>query len=885
MKVQFTDLSTGTIFSRLWDFGDNTTDTSQNPLHNYKTAGTFSIKLVVIGPGGADSFPQADYITVTSSIDTGVVVNTIQITKILFDDSANAIKIFWTKDPSQSKNYTIGISCSAAGYPLDTGAAKQIVPGTRSSDSATVSLGKSILFDTTYYVALWLKKGIGPWSPPVKTTIPVPSFTWQEIVYFKLESVRDTSYAFNKRVRLCSDVSGDPVTDSLVTWSPADSAQNGFVPVSIGFSFKQKSNSPKFYVGIRCDAIPQRYSFGKVRLYRYDGEKWLVERNSVFDTAAQIISVRTNDLTNPFIAMIDTGKPSASPVGKDVGPILSGREILDTVVVNDNISNVRCTFHYAKGAKAYAEGDSVDTVLTSKSDTLIFTVPEDQVTGDNGVRAFFVASDGVNADTINLSRQVIRNVQSDIVTTDAMQWMPLHVTAMPDSQTARYVLRNFEKNGAWQYDPTEFRLFRWRPCSLNVGKTDKWVEYSDAQKELFSFVPGNVLWLKTRNPITLDFGRAITPSLVEPSGIPLQPGDWTDIALPYKFNINIGDILDATISAGQSIDSLQFYRWSLDTNKHYYSKPVFVKGLAEVDPELGNKGYTVASGENIGYSVLNPYGHAVQLSIPPVPVSMSHVSANSAKKRALGTWAFKISGRTQEAAFSPVYCGYVPGNEKSKSFFSAPPQLSAVAVSVCDARKGLFGHELVRGTLDEGGASFDLAIVNNSSAGSAVECRFEAVNTLPAGMQAMLVDPKTGACLSIEKPLNASVGGGERVYWQLVVGGTDYLAKTKMLVRTWRLDLIGAFPNPFSRMVRIRYCLPLYGIGKVKLSVLGVSGRTVYETIRYSDNGPGLQEILWDGLDGRKGHIGAGVYVLRMTAFGEKKNIVGTFERKMTYMP
>ena len=52
-----------------------------------------------------------------------------------------------------------------------------------------------------------------------------------------------------------------------------------------------------------------------------------------------------------------------------------------------------------------------------------------------------------------------------------------------------------------------------------------------------------------------------------------------------------------------------------------------------------------------------------------------------------------------------------------------------------------------------------------------------------------------------------------------------------------------------------------------------------------SDNGPGVQEILWDGLDGRKHHVGAGVYVLRMTAFDEKTNIAGTFERKMTYMP
>jgi hypothetical protein len=166
-----------------------------------------------------------------------------------------------------------------------------------------------------------------------------------------------------------------------------------------------------------------------------------------------------------------------------------------------------------------------------------------------------------------------------------------------------------------------------------------------------------------------------------------------------------------------------------------------------------------------------------------------------------------------------------------------------------------------------------------------VEYRFEMVNPLPAGMQAMLIDPQTGTCLSIEKPLNASVGGGERVFWQLVVGGQDYLAKIKLETRFWRLDFLGASPNPFSRLVRIRYSLPAAGISRVKLSIISVSGRTVFEMQRMSDNRLGLQEILWDGADGRNRHVAAGVYVLRLTAFDDKAAVAGTFERKMTYMP
>ena len=68
LKVQFTDSLTGTITSRLWTFGDNSTDTAKNPLHNYKTADSFSVKLVVTGPGGKDSLTKANYIVITATI-------------------------------------------------------------------------------------------------------------------------------------------------------------------------------------------------------------------------------------------------------------------------------------------------------------------------------------------------------------------------------------------------------------------------------------------------------------------------------------------------------------------------------------------------------------------------------------------------------------------------------------------------------------------------------------------------------------------------------------------------------------------------------------------------------------------------------------------------
>ncbi|HON82242.1 MAG TPA: DUF3344 domain-containing protein, partial [Methanoregulaceae archaeon] len=68
LTVAFTDQSTGTITSYAWDFtNDGVVDsTSQNPVHNYPLAGTYTVNLTVTGPGGSDSEVKTNYITVTA---------------------------------------------------------------------------------------------------------------------------------------------------------------------------------------------------------------------------------------------------------------------------------------------------------------------------------------------------------------------------------------------------------------------------------------------------------------------------------------------------------------------------------------------------------------------------------------------------------------------------------------------------------------------------------------------------------------------------------------------------------------------------------------------------------------------------------------------------
>lgn len=63
LTVAFTDLSTGSITSWSWTFGDGGTSTSQNPSHQYTSAGTYNVTLTVTGPGGSDGETKNGYIT------------------------------------------------------------------------------------------------------------------------------------------------------------------------------------------------------------------------------------------------------------------------------------------------------------------------------------------------------------------------------------------------------------------------------------------------------------------------------------------------------------------------------------------------------------------------------------------------------------------------------------------------------------------------------------------------------------------------------------------------------------------------------------------------------------------------------------------------------
>lgn len=68
LSVNFTDLSTNSPTSWVWDFGDGSPlDFIQNPTHIYTTANIYTVTLTATNETGSGSLTKIDYIIVTAS--------------------------------------------------------------------------------------------------------------------------------------------------------------------------------------------------------------------------------------------------------------------------------------------------------------------------------------------------------------------------------------------------------------------------------------------------------------------------------------------------------------------------------------------------------------------------------------------------------------------------------------------------------------------------------------------------------------------------------------------------------------------------------------------------------------------------------------------------
>ena len=102
LSVAFTDLSSGSVTSWQWNFGDGTTATSPNPVKNYFTAGNYNVTLTVTGATGNDTEVKNNYINVTGGMSAITADFTASVTSgtapltVTFNDTSSPQPAAWS---------------------------------------------------------------------------------------------------------------------------------------------------------------------------------------------------------------------------------------------------------------------------------------------------------------------------------------------------------------------------------------------------------------------------------------------------------------------------------------------------------------------------------------------------------------------------------------------------------------------------------------------------------------------------------------------------------------------------------------------------------------------------------------------------------------------
>ncbi|MAB78609.1 MAG: cell surface protein, partial [Planctomycetes bacterium] len=101
LAVNFTDQSTGSVTGHSWSFGDTMNSTAQSPGHVYSDPGTYTVSLMVNGPGGLDDITKTNHVTVLepppSASFTGTPTAGVAPHTVSFQDfsSGNALTYSW----------------------------------------------------------------------------------------------------------------------------------------------------------------------------------------------------------------------------------------------------------------------------------------------------------------------------------------------------------------------------------------------------------------------------------------------------------------------------------------------------------------------------------------------------------------------------------------------------------------------------------------------------------------------------------------------------------------------------------------------------------------------------------------------------------------------
>ena len=219
LTVQFTSTSTGWPGHWLWEFGDGTTSSEENPVHTYAADGTYSVSLTVGNMGGRDYTARSDYIRVSLLPVIFFSVNQtygIAPLAVQFTDTSSGNPTAWLWDfgdgatsTSQSPVHRFG---TPGTYPVSlaatnaNGTATRTVPGliqvlngvnlraTTDIDGLSVRAAagrQEVSLDTNIHHDFTLDTG----SPASFSFTPPAASGWQTISFFSTDGIGFTRNA------------------------------------------------------------------------------------------------------------------------------------------------------------------------------------------------------------------------------------------------------------------------------------------------------------------------------------------------------------------------------------------------------------------------------------------------------------------------------------------------------------------------------------------------------------------------------------------------------------------------------------------------------------------------------------------------------------------
>lgn len=795
------------------------------------------------------------------------VTNTITLHSPRYDTASAKIKLSWCLD-------TVGIGDSlelAITYSNDafenvmTGNV-QILSVKDLCDSTILKLPK-IIFNSTYYISMWLRKTGCQWALPVelsRKSITTPDFIREPVTYFEPTVLFDTVRAFNGTIILSKDSNygtQDTTNDTIIYYG--GNSYKGMIPVGNGFYFANKSPAPAFWIGLKY-SVPAGFKAGSIVIYRETSKGLFAEYETINDTVNKIISVRTNKFEHPFILLIDTMPPILKFQSNTEKIVHVGKSTSDTVNIQDNIINAKYQYSYSTGKDPVSL--RLDDFLTSGTQTLILNIPKEFSSVETGIRAKLLVTDGNNKINTDLSKQVyIEKVEMRVL---PKQWTPVSVSSELKTADPESLIIHLSEVDSNSYDNRYARVFYWYPTSSNNNKKDdRWIEYNDSTKSYFNFLPGKTFWVKTVNEKNINMGPGLTMSLKDTAKIVLPKKEFTDLTLPYNFAIRINDIL-----ASSGMDSIGIYRWTNDSGV-YITTGVYLPGRANKENRNDSLNWKY---RNAHYSIYNLYNKDITLKIPPTPVSMSSPSPLK-KQNGKTAWGVTVSCSADNNHFSEVFCGYSTGIRQL--CYPVSPGFSKSRVKLFNRAERRFFGDYISGLSNN--LTQEIAFENNEP--YPVDFAFRLINEgeFPSNLGSSILNTQKGEW---EKSGTVTVAANSIEYRWVVIADNNFMDKFKNTALSWKYALSSVYASTIRNAAVIKFTVPTGSKERVRFTIFDAMGRIIWEKTITHPLSSGVHTLIWNGENKTRGRVSTGMYFLKFSVLDPNGKIIKTFNSRLTYV-